>query len=62
MPGLHECPTCHYRFETAEDLDAHLEDGGCPEAESSRQNVVLAFVRRIGQPVEPPYQGRHRAG
>jgi hypothetical protein len=32
MPGLHECPHCHFRFETAEDLRKHLEEGrGCPE-------------------------------
>jgi len=32
LPGLHECPHCHYRFEDAESLDRHLnEDGGCPE-------------------------------
>ena len=30
MPGLHECPHCHYRFENKEALDAHLTDG-CPE-------------------------------
>jgi hypothetical protein len=32
MPGLHECPDCHYRFEDAEALDRHVnEDAGCPE-------------------------------
>jgi hypothetical protein len=31
MPGLHECPVCHYRFETGEDLELHLADRGCEE-------------------------------
>jgi hypothetical protein len=32
MPGLHQCPYCHYRFEDRESLERHLEeDGGCPE-------------------------------
>lgn len=32
MPGLHECPHCHYRFEDAESLERHLNEGsGCPE-------------------------------
>ncbi|HEY5785842.1 MAG TPA: C2H2-type zinc finger protein [Microlunatus sp.] len=31
--GLHECPHCHFRFEDAESLRRHLEEGdGCPEA------------------------------
>jgi hypothetical protein len=29
MAGLHECPHCHYKFETAEDLQDHEP---CPEA------------------------------
>lgn len=31
--GLHECPDCHYRFESEEDLEAHTDEaqGGCPE-------------------------------
>lgn len=28
--GLHECPYCHYKFETREDLNRHLDEG-CPE-------------------------------
>jgi hypothetical protein len=31
MPGLHECPHCHYRFEDKQSLDQHL-DKGCTEA------------------------------
>jgi hypothetical protein len=34
MAGLHECPYCHYKFEDARSLVAHL-DGGCPEQEES---------------------------
>lgn len=31
--GLHECPHCHYKFEDAESLNRHLnEGGGCPDA------------------------------
>lgn len=30
MPGLHECPHCHYRFEDRASLERHLADG-CPE-------------------------------
>ena len=33
MAGLHECPGCHYRFEDDESLQAHLEDGGCPDVD-----------------------------
>ena len=30
---MHECPLCHYKFEDAESLRRHLEEGrGCPEA------------------------------
>lgn len=33
MSGLHECPHCHYRFEDAESLRRHLDEGGgCPDA------------------------------
>lgn len=29
---MNECPTCHYRFEDAESLRRHREEGqGCPE-------------------------------
>lgn len=29
---MHECPTCHFRFEDAESLRRHTEEGrGCPE-------------------------------
>lgn len=32
MAGVHECPYCHYRFEDAESLRRHREEGGgCPE-------------------------------
>jgi len=32
MAALHECPHCHYRFEDAASLEAHLEDGaGCTD-------------------------------
>lgn len=35
MPGLHECPHCHYRFEDATSLGRHLNEGnGCPEADT----------------------------
>lgn len=28
---MHECPTCHYRFEDAESLRRHQEEStGCP--------------------------------
>lgn len=31
---MHECPHCHYRFEDAESLLRHLNEGnGCPESE-----------------------------
>ncbi len=33
MAGLHECYGCHYRFESAEDLEEHQTPGGCPAAE-----------------------------
>lgn len=30
---MHECSHCHYRFEDAESLTRHLEEGrGCPDA------------------------------
>jgi uncharacterized C2H2 Zn-finger protein len=29
---MHKCPHCGYRFEDAESLDRHLNEGqGCPE-------------------------------
>lgn len=31
---MHECPSCGYRFEDAEALRRHVEEGGgCPEAD-----------------------------
>jgi hypothetical protein len=33
---MHECRYCHYRFESAEDLRRHLDEGrGCPEMDES---------------------------
>lgn len=64
MPGLHECPTCHYRFESSEDLRRHLEEGrGCPEDEAERR-ATYGMVRRmlLGEPPEPKHEARHRAG
>ena len=34
MPGLHECPYCHYKFEDKDALVRHVYEGrGCPENE-----------------------------
>jgi len=66
MPGLHECPVCHYRFETADDLEAHISDRGCQEQEAweeQERRATYGMVRRLllGEP-EPKQEARHRAG
>lgn len=33
---MHKCPYCGYRFEDAESLTRHLDEGrGCPEMDES---------------------------
>ena len=42
---MHECPHCHYRFEDAQSLRRHLEEGGgCPEQDSLLDITSLALL------------------
>lgn len=59
MPGLHECPVCHYRFEDKESLDEHTKvcfgDGvvtarGCPS------NTVCHGTCEHHSPLRPEHR------
>ena len=56
---MHECQHCHYRFEDAESLRRHLEEGsGCPEQD---EPTYLEFIEQQSNGWCVVYLGRERA-
>lgn len=55
---MHKCPHCKYRFEDAESLRRHLEEGmGCPELHDQQLPGKGARVKVTGTPHPDPYSG-----
>lgn len=51
MPGLHECPHCHFKFENAEDLERHLNEGsGCPAL--SDHHPLVSEIQVSAEPID----------